>query len=102
MAQAIAWNGQTWQKLAAPALIVVVLAMMILPLPPFLLDILFTFNIALAMIVLLIGLYTLRPLDFSVFPPCCWSPRCSGCRSTSPRPASCSWKDTPAQMRRAR
>jgi flagellar biosynthesis protein FlhA len=68
MAQAIAWNGQTWQKLAAPALIVVVLAMMILPLPPFLLDILFTFNIALAMIVLLIGLYTLRPLDFSVFP----------------------------------
>ncbi len=68
MAQALAWNGTTWQKLAAPALIIVVLAMMILPLPPFLLDILFTFNIALAMIVLLIGLYTLRPLDFSVFP----------------------------------
>ncbi|MFN3594445.1 MAG: flagellar biosynthesis protein FlhA [Thiobacillaceae bacterium] len=68
MAQALAWNGSTWQKLAAPALIIVVLAMMILPLPPFLLDILFTFNIALAMIVLLIGLYTLRPLDFSVFP----------------------------------
>lgn len=68
MAQAIAWNGTTWQKLAAPALVIIVLAMMILPLPPFLLDILFTFNIALAMIVLLIGLYTLKPLDFSVFP----------------------------------
>ena len=68
MAQAIAWNGTTWQKLAAPALVIVVLAMMILPLPPFLLDILFTFNIALAMIVLLIGLYTLKPLEFSVFP----------------------------------
>ncbi|MCX7672836.1 MAG: flagellar biosynthesis protein FlhA [Thiobacillaceae bacterium] len=52
----------------APALVIVVLAMMILPLPPFVLDILFTFNIALAMIVLLIGLYTLKPLDFSVFP----------------------------------
>jgi flagellar biosynthesis protein FlhA len=68
MAQAIAWNGATWQKLAAPALVIVVLAMMILPLPPFLLDILFTFNIALSMIVLLIGLYTLKPLEFSVFP----------------------------------
>lgn len=68
MAQPMALNNTTWQKLAAPALIIVVLAMMILPLPPFLLDILFTFNIALAMIVLLIGLYTLRPLDFSVFP----------------------------------
>ena len=68
MAQAIAWNGTTWQKLAAPALVIVVLAMMILPLPPFLLDILFTFNIALSMIVLLIGLYTMKPLEFSVFP----------------------------------
>ncbi len=68
MAVGLALNGATWQKLAAPALVIVVLAMMILPLPPFLLDILFTFNIALAMIVLLIGLYTLRPLDFSVFP----------------------------------
>ncbi len=68
MAQVLAWNGATWQKLAAPALVIIVLAMMILPLPPFLLDILFTFNIALSMIVLLIGLYTLRPLDFSVFP----------------------------------
>jgi flagellar biosynthesis protein FlhA len=45
-----------------------ILAMMILPLPPFMLDILFTFNIALAIIVLLVSLRTTKPLDFSVFP----------------------------------
>ena len=54
--------------LAGPILIVLILAMMVLPLPPFLLDLLFTFNIALAMIVLLVAMYTLRPLDFAVFP----------------------------------
>jgi len=72
MAQAVPALGATpglqWQKLAAPLLVIMILAMMILPLPPFLLDILFTFNIALAMIVLLISLYTLKPLEFSVFP----------------------------------
>ncbi|NWG86394.1 MAG: FHIPEP family type III secretion protein [Hydrogenophilaceae bacterium] len=60
--------GLKWQRLAAPLLVIMILAMMILPLPPFLLDILFTFNIALAMIVLLIALYTLKPLEFSIFP----------------------------------
>ena len=60
--------GMQWQKLAAPVLVIAILAMMILPLPAFLLDVLFTFNIALAMIVLLISLYTLKPLEFSVFP----------------------------------
>jgi flagellar biosynthesis protein FlhA len=60
--------GMQWQKLAAPILVIAILAMMILPLPAFLLDILFTFNIALSMIVLLISLYTLKPLEFSVFP----------------------------------
>jgi flagellar biosynthesis protein FlhA len=54
--------------LAGPLLIVMILMMMVLPLPPFLLDLLFTFNIALAMIVLLVGMYTLRPLEFAVFP----------------------------------
>ena len=68
MAEALAVRGMAWQKLAAPILVIMVLAMMILPLPTFLLDILFTFNIALAMIVLLISLYTLKPLEFSVFP----------------------------------
>src|SRR5574340_134033 len=61
-------GGAGWRGLAGPLLIVMILAMMILPLPPFLLDILFTFNIALAVMVLLVSLYTLKPLDFSVFP----------------------------------
>jgi flagellar biosynthesis protein FlhA len=44
------------------------LAMMMLPIPPFLLDVFFTFNIALSIVVLLVCVYALRPLDFSVFP----------------------------------
>ncbi len=72
MAQAVPSMGSSpglhWQRLAAPLLVIMILAMMILPLPPFLLDILFTFNIALSMIVLLISLYTMKPLEFSVFP----------------------------------
>jgi len=60
--------GMDIKRLAAPILVVMILAMMVLPLPPMLLDLLFTFNIALAMIVLLIGLYLNKPLDFAVFP----------------------------------
>ncbi len=54
--------------LAGPILIVMILSMMVLPLPPFLLDILFTFNIALAVMVLLVAMNTTKPLDFAVFP----------------------------------
>ncbi|MDO8925608.1 MAG: flagellar biosynthesis protein FlhA [Sideroxyarcus sp.] len=54
--------------LVGPILVVMILAMMVLPLPPFLLDILFTFNIALAIMVLLVAMNTTRPLDFAVFP----------------------------------
>ncbi|MCS6945801.1 MAG: FHIPEP family type III secretion protein, partial [Sutterellaceae bacterium] len=54
-----------WRALAVPALVFLVLAMMVLPLPPFLLDLLFTFNIALALIVLMAAVYTRRPLDFA-------------------------------------
>jgi len=61
-------GGMNLTRLAGPILVIMILAMMILPLPPFLLDILFTFNIALSMIVLLISLYVMKPLDFSVFP----------------------------------
>jgi len=57
-----------WTRAAAPLLIILVLGMMVLPLPTILLDLLFTFNIALSVIVLLVALYTLRPLEFSVFP----------------------------------
>src|SRR3989337_773824 len=64
-----AFLGSTsWRSLAGPLLVIMILAMMILPLPPFLLDILFTFNIALAIIVLLVSLYSLKPLAFAVFP----------------------------------
>ncbi len=45
-----------------------ILAMMVLPLPAILLDLLFTFNIALSMLVLLAAMNTSRPLEFSVFP----------------------------------
>ena len=54
--------------LGAPVLMVVVLSMMVLPLAPFALDLLFTFNIALAIIILLAVVYVLRPLEFSAFP----------------------------------
>ena len=61
-------GGFDLRRLAGPVLVIMILAMMILPLPPFLLDLLFTFNIALAMIVLLVSLYTREALEFSVFP----------------------------------
>ena len=53
---------------AAPLIIVLLLAMMILPLPAIMLDVFFTFNIALAILVLMIGLQTTKPLDFIAFP----------------------------------
>lgn len=55
-------------SLGAPLLIVMLLAMMILPLPPFMLDFLFTFNIALSLIILLVAVYIAKPLEFAVFP----------------------------------
>ncbi|NBC49204.1 MAG: flagellar biosynthesis protein FlhA [Gammaproteobacteria bacterium] len=54
--------------LAGPLLIMLILSMMILPLPPFLLDLLFTFNITLAVMVLLVSMFTQKPLDFAAFP----------------------------------
>lgn len=54
--------------LGTPILILLLLAMMVLPLPPLALDLLFTFNIALSLMVLLAAVYALRPLDFAVFP----------------------------------
>ncbi len=69
-----------WQKLIAqtklaspsgmgtPVIVVALLAMMILPMPAFMLDILFTFNIALSLMVLMVTVYAKKPLDFAVFP----------------------------------
>ena len=54
--------------LGIPFLLVSMLAMMVLPMPAFILDLFFTFNIALSLVVLLVVIYTIRPLDFSVFP----------------------------------
>ena len=60
--------GLSSKGLAAPVIIIMLLAMMILPLPAFVLDVFFSFNIALAIIVLLTSLYTVKPLDFMAFP----------------------------------
>lgn len=54
--------------LGTPVLLSAMLAMMVVPLPPLMLDLLFTFNISLALVVLLVAVYTRRPLDFTVFP----------------------------------
>ena len=55
-------------NLSIPILLLALLGMMTLPLPPFLLDAFFSFNIALSIVVVLVAVYTLRPLDFAVFP----------------------------------
>ncbi len=68
MTPALALGRLARGGLGAPLLLVVMLAMMVLPLPPLLLDILFTFNISLALIVLLVVIYAGRPLDFAAFP----------------------------------
>jgi flagellar biosynthesis protein FlhA len=60
--------GLSRMGLGAPILLMAILAMMVIPLPPFLLDIFFTFNIALSLIVLLAVIYSSRPLEFAVFP----------------------------------
>ncbi|MBI5040184.1 MAG: FHIPEP family type III secretion protein, partial [Gammaproteobacteria bacterium] len=54
--------------LGAPLLLVLMLAMMVVPLPPIALDMLFTFNIALSLVVMMVVIYALRPLDFAMFP----------------------------------
>ena len=55
-------------ELGAPFVIIMILSMIMLPLPAFLLDIFFTFNIAFSLIILLVVVYTLKPLDFASFP----------------------------------
>ncbi|MDF3569070.1 flagellar biosynthesis protein FlhA [Enterobacter cloacae] len=57
-----------WQVLAGPVLIMAILAMMILPLPTFVLDLLFTFNIVLSIMILLVAMFTQNTLEFSAFP----------------------------------
>ena len=54
--------------LGTPLLVLASLGMVVLPIPTFLLDVLFTFNIALSLVVLLVAVYSRRPLDFAAFP----------------------------------
>ncbi|PWF21201.1 flagellar biosynthesis protein FlhA [Corticimicrobacter populi] len=62
-------QGAAYSKLlAGPILIVLILGMMILPLPPFVLDLMFTFNISLSIMILLVAMFTRKPLDFAAFP----------------------------------
>ena len=67
-AAAAPFSAKQLTNLAAPLLIVMILGMMVLPLPALLLDLLFTFNIALSMMVLLAAMQTTKPLEFSAFP----------------------------------
>lgn len=62
------FSGTSRSFIAIPLLILSLLAMIVLPLPAFLLDGFFTFNIVLSIIVLLVALSVRRPLDFSIFP----------------------------------
>lgn len=54
--------------LGIPILLMVLLAMLVLPIPPLMLDLFFTFSIALSLVVLLAGIYAKKPLDFAAFP----------------------------------
>ena len=62
------FSGMNGSALAAPALVIIMLALMVLPVPSFVLDVFFSFNISLSVIVLLTALYTVSPLDFMAFP----------------------------------
>ena len=55
-------------RIATPLFLLALVAMIVLPLPPRVLDVLFTFNIVLALIVVLVSVTSRRPLDFSIFP----------------------------------
>lgn len=61
-------QGAQLQLLVGPILILVILLMMVVPLPPFALDFFFTFNIALSLMVLLVAMFTEKPLEFAAFP----------------------------------
>ncbi|MCO6412085.1 MAG: flagellar biosynthesis protein FlhA [Thiogranum sp.] len=62
------FGGLSRHGLGAPVLLVMMLAMIIIPLPPMALDMFFTFNITLSLVILMVTVYAMRPLDFGVFP----------------------------------
>src|SRR5580698_5968390 len=73
MADAAVSNNLSWRTLlrtgiGVPAGVLAVLAMVVLPLPPFALDVLFTFNIALSIVIVMTVFNISRPIEFGVFP----------------------------------
>ncbi len=61
-------NAAAVQGLSAPLLVVAILGLMVLPIPAWLLDTFFTINIAVALMVMMVAAYMLKPLDFAAFP----------------------------------
>ncbi len=61
-------NRKLLQGVSAPLMVVAILAMMVLPMPAWLLDMFFTINIAVALMVMMVAAYMVRPLDFAAFP----------------------------------
>ena len=57
-----------YADLSIPALVLLIMGMLVLPLPPFLLDVLFTFNITSSVLIIMIAIGTRKPLEFSSFP----------------------------------
>jgi len=55
-------------SLGVPALVLLIISMLILPLPAFLLDFLFTFNIIIGLVIIMVAINSSKPLDFSSFP----------------------------------
>ncbi|MCF5910245.1 flagellar biosynthesis protein FlhA [Aeromonas veronii] len=62
------YRGVLGKGLGTPLLVLAALGMVVLPIPPLMLDVLFSFNIALSIVVLLVAVYTRRPLEFAAFP----------------------------------
>ncbi|MFQ1792336.1 flagellar biosynthesis protein FlhA [Aeromonas veronii] len=62
------YRGVLGKGFGTPLLVLAALGMVVLPIPPLMLDVLFSFNIALSIVVLLVSVYTRRPLEFAAFP----------------------------------
>ena len=67
-AATLSFREMSRNGLGAPILLVMMLAMIIIPMPPILLDVFFTFNITLSLAILMVTVYAIRPLDFGIFP----------------------------------
>ena len=62
------WTTWFSKGIGTPLLVLAALGMVVLPIPPLMLDVLFSFNISLALVILLVAVYSKRPLDFAAFP----------------------------------